>query len=445
MEPDETGHKDITDEAWDGPSPEAPPEEVTSDGQVPEDRRPVGANELRIVRRIEDSIKTSRGPRIQIIKSRDIVNARSFSEKVFRVLKMHGYRIQVLTAENLNDSVDDLNSSPVTIYTIDEDTIKQYLGSKLDELEAPMQYLFDNSMLAYNRNPVLISTVSDSFYGKVGLQRYAQPETGGVSSKKVKSGHGKKPGVSRLAIYSFYLVAFSFILSGINVLFGNLTFIRTQYSSISLLPFAILILSLAAISVRAFSLGNDDRRSVVPAAISIILFILLLLLGIVTAYYGLSITNIFSNTESVLFSGASDILLMILGAAVLLVSLSRYILFLGASSGRRAYFLSITGIILIVVVVFISNLPPVSIMGATLTNPLFGNPGGPNAMYIIINFAFSPEIPIFGAFTYFQAGGVPQYFLLRNYILFTANIIMALSFFMAIRERSSGSRSPKSV
>ncbi len=397
-----------------------------------ESEQPIGANELRIVRGIEDSIKNSRGPRIQVVKSRDIKNAEHFAEKVFRVLKMHGFKIVNLSVEELRKNPQEITAGENTIFSINEATIKNYLGSNLNTSGRPMQYLFDNSMLSYLRKPVLISVVSDAFYDKVGLQKFVQYENSQGKTRVAKRGVEKKSGVNRFTLYSFYLAAVSFALSGLNSLFGSYLQFQGTYNLL-VVPLALLILSLSAITLRAFSLGQEDHKSLAPVSIALVLFLFTLILGLITTSYGLSLARVFLNTVNVIFSLNSDLTLLALAYTVMALSLIRYILFLGANSGGRAYALSAAGLVLFVLVILMTNFPAVTIFGQTVLSLNGGV--APYATLSAYGFGFSPEIPIFGISSYFQVSGTPQYLLLRNYLLFIANIILSLSYFTAARRQ----------
>lgn len=421
----------MNEEDWDGPSPFEPVEEEIKQ----EKSAPVGANELRIVRRIEDSIKESRGPRIHVVKSRDIHNAMNFSAKVFRVLKLHGYKVEPLTVENINDSITEEESSNV-IYSIDQDTIKQVLGDKLQQIDSPVQYIFDNTKLAYLQKPVLVSTVSDEFYDRYGIKNFTDQPNVKLARKKSNPVKKNYAAGSPLAIYSFYLAAISFILSGVNVMVGSYITLSSTVS-FTPVPFAILIISVAAIVLRAFSLGGEDKKSVWPATTAILLFIVLLVLGFATSF-NTSVQELFVDASHVLFASNTNILMVVFSLVIIGIALSRYILFIGTAAGARSYMLSLAGVALIVAVILISNLPPIPVIGGT------GIPVSvPNSPLIVpqvislLNYVFTPEIPMFGSFSYFQAVGIPQYLLLRNYILLAANLILAVSYLLAVRARKS--------
>lgn len=396
----------------------------------------MGANELRIVRRIEDSIRDAHGPRIHVIKSRDITNSRNFADKVFRVLKMHGYIVNALTMQNINDPAQE--ESPSTrIYAIDEDTVKNFVGDRLNEIASPMQYLFDESKLAYMKRPILISVVSDSFYERYGVQKRPEQTSTGTVRKKKNRVTRTKSSNSTLAVYSFYLAAFSFFLSGVNSIFGSyFTFSYGNVYYISL-PFGILILSLAAIAVRAFSLGEEEKRSVLPVMLSIVLFILLLIVGIAANNYGMSIAEIFSDTGQAVFSASFSMFVVALAFVVMIIALSRYILFLGSSAGTKAYLFGIAGLVLLISVVLVSNLPPLTIFGTNPLNPVSvpSQPISTNPGSVFLNFVFDPEFPVFGTTSYFSAQSTAQYILLRNYLVMFANVILGLSYMFAVKSR----------
>lgn len=352
---------------------------------------------------------------------------------------MRGYSIEELSAQNLNESVDG-EASETTIYTIDEDTVKDFLGDKINEVSSPIQYLFDNTKLSYLRKPVLVAVVSDAFYDRYGFRNYAEQGSGKTVKKNRRESVRRNVSDSRLAIYSFYLAAISFFLSGINVLFGNF-FLSYFNPSYAIVPMAILLVSLAAITVRAFSLGREGKRSVLPVTLSIVLFIVILLIGMGASYYNVNLAQLFYDTGSVILSSSVDFLLVILAFIIMVAALSRYVLFLGSGAGTISYALAISGIVLIMAIVLVSNLPPIPILG-TLNYPLIGPNQHPAnvSTIVMLNFVFDPEFPIFGVGSYFQSVNFPQYALLRNDILFLANFILGLSFLSAIRFRNRISR-----
>lgn len=395
----------------------------------------MGANELRIVRRIEDSIRDSKGPRIHVIKSRDIANSRNFAEKVFRVLKMHGYSIEPLTAKNLDDSVD--TEPPSTrIYAIDEDTIKDYLGERINETTSPVQYIFDKTKLAYIRKPVLVSVVSDSFYEKYGVAKDTEQVEGKPVRNRTKKATRKNVVNSKLAIYSFYIAAASFFISGLNAIIGSYLTFSISDVVYSILPLAILLFSIAAIAVRAFSLAHEDKKSVIPVTLSIVLFIFLLVIGIALTAYDTSIADVFYDTGQVLFSSSASMIMVALAFVVMVIAMSRYILFLGTNSGSRAYFLAMAGILLLIGVVLVSNFPPMTIFGSYPGSnfAISSQPTAHSPIYLMMNFFFDPEFPLFGGTSFFSSNA-PQYLLVRNYILLLANTILGLSYVIAARTR----------
>lgn len=433
VEPDNSVKDDPQVEPWDGP-PMVPPDNENNESEREEAKKPIGVNELRIVRGIEESLSNKKGPRIQVIKSRDIANARSFSEKVFRVLKMHGYRIHPLNMDNINTPVEASNTDSVTIYTIDEDTMKNYLGNKLGEMGSPMQHLFKTSMLSSVKNPVLISTVSDAFYNWVNPEKFnvQEPENRVTEEKAVKASKGS----TQYRVASFYLVAAAFILSALNSVVGNYIVIGdfngTVYTPI---PFLIFVFSISAIAIRSFGLGSENRKSMYMIAVAIVLFIVLFVSGEILQYYLSPYSVPFVDAVKAILQSSSNYFMMLIGIVVTVLSLSRYFLFLGSDSARASYFLSSVGLALIVVVILISLQP----FETLLTPPIFGTPGTVGSV-VSSHFVFMPYFPMFGTSNYFNITGTPQYYFIRNYILLVANLILAVSFLVAVR-RSSWNRS----
>lgn len=428
LEPDKPDNEDLMDEPWDGPS-ELPEKEEPVEVNNADDRKPVGANELRIVRGIEDSLRNKNGPHIQVIKSRDIANARSFSNKVFRVLKMHGYKIHDLNIENIDSPLDEDETESVTVFSIDEITMRQFLGKDLETVSSPIQYIFNNSMLSGVRNPMLISTVSDEFYDRSGLKAFTNfPEEQEHSAKKpvrtASTGTSYRSG-------SMYLVAAAFLASGLNTVAGN--FLTFNYASTlyTPLPFIVFIFSIAAIAIRAFGLNAESKRSAAMVISSISIFIALFVLGEVLPYYAPAYAAPFLDTAQALFHSQPSIILPILAVAVLLVSLSRYILFLGDNSGRPSLFLAIAGVAMILAVLFISMEPYITIFNTPVNRVV-----SPGALVAFSRFTYLPYFPIFGTSTFFNITGEPQYLFARNYIILAANLILAVAFLLSARNGS---------
>ncbi len=421
------------EDPWDGPSPEAPEAEKEEESK----RRdlPPGPNELRVVNKIEEYTRNSRGPRIQVIKSRDIKNAEHFSEKVFRVLKTRGYRIEELDPETLKGEPDEGGSDPKLIYSINEETIKQFLGANLTQSEKPMKYLFDNSMLSYVRAPVLISTVSDAFYDRVGLQSFTSEKAAPNRTRERKHTSAGRSPVNRLAIWSFYFASAAFALSAIYSLFGNYLTFYEGSTGYTIVPLATLLLSIAAIAVRSFSLSREDRGSVALIVSSILLFILFLLFGILVSYNILSQNYWPSNIASALFN-SSSFTLVIISAVIFVLAVSRFTLFLGKRSGPVSYALSIVGAILLISAALTHNMPYITIFGQTVYNQ--ANIGAPA---LVNQFSFNPSQPFFGTDSSYSIQGTAQYLLLRNWILFIANVLLSSSFILAIRSQKSNSSS----
>lgn len=424
----------LGEEQWDGPSPN-PPEEAPSKP----DMQPVGINELKIVKGIEDSLKDLKGPRIQVIKSRDISNARTFSQKILRVLKMHGYNVHLLTMENIHDAHEPSGSDHLTVYSIDEDTIRAFLAGEHNDGSIPMQTLFDNSILSSVSNPLLISTVSDAYYGEVGIQKFNaanQPELKAARPIKKET---STSGENRFAIASFYLVAISFAIGGIISLFGDYVTFGNQYTTFTPLPAAMLVISVAAIAVRAFGLGYERKGSFASVSGSIAIFLVLLVLGIIAASYFPFISTIMGNTVTDLLSYGTNITYALLAFIVLVLSLSRYVLFLGRSAGSPSLFLSIAGVILLGAVIIISTQPyiPLASSGGFVS---IGNAQGVFASLDQV-FLYNTYDPIFGTVNYFYLNGTSQFLLLRNYILLASNLILAVAYLLGIKtlkETASG-------
>ncbi len=399
----------------------------------------MGVNELKVVRKIEESMKVSRGPRIQVIKSRDLKNARSFAEKVYRVLRLHGYKIQVLNKDNIYQKVEKSNSDSITVYTIDEPTIKDALGDEINGTERPIRALFDRSMLSYMKAPVLIVVVSDEFYGETGLQSYAQSlsEKNGLPSKNRK----KRPVRTirnRATPVSLYLAAIAFMGSGLNSILGNYLVVNSPYGTILPLGLFILLVSIAAIVVRAISLGNETSQSMPLVVASIALFILLTLLGIFSSYLPLSLYQVINDTIGTMLTSLSP-LYMLLAWGFFVLGLLRYILFLGRGSGTGAYALTIFGIIWLSFLVVMSYHPEIVAFGGL--NPYATVPGGTMAYSSGNPFDF----PIFSFDYYFVSNTVHQYLYLPNYLLLLGNAFMALSLLLAAKSQKAllGASRPK--
>lgn len=438
MENDDPRPDQETEDPWDGPSPEEPQAKPEEEARKPHSQP--GPNELLVVSKIEDYARNSRGPRIQVIKSRDIKNAEHFSEKVFRVLKSRGYSIEELNMETLKREPDDGSSSPKLVYSINEETIRQFLGANLTQSDKPMKYLFDNSMLAYIKAPVLISTVSDSFYDKVGLRSFTSEKKGATKNGEKRQKIAGTSTANKPAILSFYFASAAFALSALYSVFGNyLTF--DQGSTVyTIVPFAILVLSVVAISARSFSLSREDRGSVALIVSSIVLFIMFLLFGILVSYNILS-QNYWPNNLANALLNPSSVPIMILSAVIFALAVSRFTLFLGKTSGKVPYTLSIAGAILLVSAALTYNMPYITIFGQTVLSQT-----GPAILQYPLaipvpmgHFTFNPSQPFFGTDTYYAVQGTSQYLLLRNWILFIANVLLSFSFILAIRSRKSAS------
>lgn len=376
-----------------------------------------------MVRKIEDSLKNAKGPRIQIIKSRQIKNARSFAEKVFRVLKLHGYRIQPLNVENIKQKPDSSETGPQTIYTIDEPTIKDILGEAIDESERPIRALFDHSMLAYMRAPVLIVVVSDEFYGETGLHDYAQ----GISQEKRPATPKKRKRTGdekNLATpISLYLAAVAFLVSGINSVFGSYFVAFTSLGSLNMLPTTILLISIAAIVGRAVSLGKESIRSIQVVVPSILLFIILTLLGIFIGDLPTSLANALNNSQFSLFSQPLSVLELSIAIAFFVIAMLRYVLFLGRDSGAPAYALTIFGIVWITFIVELSLFHP-------FTAPLLtSSTGGIQT----VNAALPTDFPVFAFNYYVSFPGVAQYMIPINLLALIGNLMMATGLLLAAK------------
>lgn len=444
---DDPRQDDEPEDPWDGPSPDVPDKDRESEPK--EEEIPPGPNELRIVTKIEEYVRISRGPRIQVIKSRDIKNAEHFSTKVFRVLKSRGYRIKELSPESLSGQPDNISPDSKVIYSINEATIREFLGSNLDTADKPMKYLFDNSMLSYLKGPVLVSTVSDEFYSKVGLQTFTSEAQHSVArqpkriDKQVKSvSH-----VNKLAIYSFYFAAVSFALSAIDSLFGNYLYISYQGNQFLPIIFLMLVLSVIAVAIRSFSIVQESRGSIAVVVFSISMFIVFLFVGWYVSNFQPFSTNWINNLGYVLLNSfPNNIMVILIASVVFVLSLSRYTLFLGANSGKAAYVMSIGGSFLIVSAALTYYFPFITIFGQTVG--IISSAGGVLLPITTVtqHFTFNPYEPFFGTGpSYYYIGGTAQYMLLRNWILFIANVLMSLSFVLAIKSQKSKETASSSV
>ena len=391
----------------------------------------MGVNELKVVRKIEESMKASRGPRIQVIKSRDLKNSRSFAEKVYRVLRLHGYKIQVLNKDNIYQKVEKSNSDSITVYTIDEPAIKDALGDEINGTERPIRALFDRSMLSYMKAPVLIVVVSDEFYGETGLQSYTQSlsEKNGLPSKT--RNRKKRPAratTNRATPVSLYLAAMAFMGSGLNALLGNYLVFNSPYGTILPLGLFILIVSIAAIVIRAISLGNETSQSIPLVVASIALFILLTLLGMFSSYLPLSIYRIINDTIGTMLTSPSP-LYITLAWGFFVLGLLRYVFFLGRGSGTGAYALTAFGIIWLSFLIVMSYHPEIVAFGGL--NPYATIPGGTMAYSSGNPFDF----PIFSFDYYFVSNTVSQYLYLPNYLILLGNTFLALGLLLAAKSQ----------
>ena len=377
-------------------------------------------------------MKASRGPRIQVIKSRDLKNARSFGEKVYRVLRLHGYKVQVLNKDNIYEKVEKSNSDSITVYTIDEPTIKAILGDEINGTEKPIRALFDRSMLSYMKAPVLIVVVSDEFYGETGLQSYAQSlsEKNGLPSRnRTRNRKPARRSTNRSTPASLYLAAIAFFGSGLNALFGNYLVINTTYGTILPLGLFILLVSIAAIVMRAISLGNESSKSIPLVVTSIALFIFLTLIGIFSSYLPNSAYQIVNNTIVLMLT--STPLYVLLAWGFFMVGLLRYILFLGRGSGIGAYSLTIFGMAWLSFLIVMSFHPEIVAIGGL--NPYSMVPGGP----LSTNTGNPFDFPVFSFDYYFMSSSVHQYLYLPNYLILLGNAFMGLGLLLAAKNQKA--------
>ena len=387
-------------------------------------------NELRVVRKIEESLQASKGPRIQVIKSRELRNASSFAEKVYRVLKLHGYKLQALNKDNINRKVEKSSTDSLTVYTIDELTIKEILGSGINESERPIRDLFNNSMLSYLKAPVLIVVVTDAFYGTTGLQSYAQSlaennSTGKASANKKKE--AEKPERNRATPISLYLASIAFLASGVNSVFGSYISINSAYGTYFPLPIFILLISIAAIVGRAISLGNERRRSIPLVVASILLFITLTLLQLFSSYLPGYVVNSLNISQVLLFSGALPFTELALALIFYVLAMMRFVLYLGRGSGRGAYALSIFGI------VWVTFIIGINLLQVSTHHYIF--PPAFNIQPIVTS--FPTDFPVFGFNYQMIFPGTAQYMLPMNALILIGNLIMALGLLLAAKSQKA--------
>lgn len=386
----------------------------------------MGVNELRVVSKIEESLSASKGPRIQIIKSRELKNARSFAEKVFRVLKLHGYKLQPLNKGNINNKVEKSSADSLTVYTIDEPTIKEILGDAINTEERPIRVLFHNSMLSYLKAPVLIVVVSDEFYGETGLQSYAQSLSANEGSDRAQKGSGKRsagPERNRATPISLSLAAIAFLASGLDAVFGNYIVIGSSFGDFYPLPILILLISIAAIVGRAISLGYERDSSIPLVVASIILFIALTLLQLFAGLMPEYVNRALNLFQVSLFSYSLPTAELALAAFLYILAMLRFVLYLGKGSGKAAYAMTIFGILWITFIIVMNVLQAFAVP-VTFPTSLNFQPISTN---------LPTDFPIFGFDYRTLPTGTPEYMVPVNDLVLIGNLIMGVGLLLAAK------------
>ena len=355
------------------------------------------------------------------------------------MLKLHGYKLQPLNKENINQKVEKTNTDSITVYTIDEPSIREILGESINETQKPIRTLFDNSMLSYLKAPVLIVVVSDAFYGETGLQSYAQSLSadnhGGNSANNHRNATVKKES-NRATVVSLYLAAIAFIASGINSVFGSfLTFSASPYTTYTILPGIILIVSIAAIVGRAISIRNERNSSVPLVIASIVFFITLTVLGAFAGYLPGFISGAIAETEnnvSNIFplpyypSMAEFVVIGLLFA----VGMLRYVFYLGRGSGKAAYGMTIFGVAWMAFIIMMNFIYAYS----PAIFPAFLGTSGVSQLFPTISF----DLPLFGFNYVVSSVAIPQYMVPINDLVLIGNLIMATGLLLAAKSQRAG-------
>ena len=374
----------------------------------------IGRNELRIAQGIEQSFGTNKGYHVHVIKSRDVVNAEFFFTKVSRLLNLHGYTISKVDIDGLKSQELPETADSTVAYAVEESTLKSFLGEKIRSMESPVRYLISNSVLGKIKNLVLVLIVSDQFYFHLNMENFNAEEKKerlekDISKSETSYNYKKENNTG------FILIGLAFLTSAVNNIFGAyfVAFFGIQTDTLAISAL-IMLLTVMGITTRALTFASESTVSRLATEIGIMEYVGFFALGILFLYPSILGNLLFNLSVLTGNSRYLDLITLVL----LLVPLSKYSLILGLNHGRLPIYLALAGTAILAYAVLIVNnlLPP----------PFFNVAVAPT--FLIPYYSLG-----FGLPTYYLPPFVNQYFYLVNYIPFSGNILLALSYFQSYR------------
>ena len=374
----------------------------------------IGRNELRIAQGIEQSFGINKGYHVHVIKSRDVVNADFFFTKVSRLLNLHGYKISKVDLDGLKSQELPEMADGTVAYVVEESTLRSFLGEKIRSMESPVRYLISNSVLGRIKNLVLVLIVSDQFYFHLNMENFnaeEKKERHEIESSRNEPDYNYK----KVNNTGFILIGLAFLASAANNIFGAylVAFFGIQPGTLAISAL-IMLLTVMGVTTRALTFASESKGSRLVTEIGIMEYVGFFALGILLLYP--SILGNLPINLSVLTGNSRYLELITL--VLLLVPLSKYSLILGLNHGRLPIYLALAGTAILAYAVLIVN--------NFLVLPFFQVTIAPT--FLIPYYGLG-----FGLPTYYLPPLVHQYFYLVNYIPFSGNILLALSYFQSYR------------
>ena len=374
----------------------------------------IGRNELRIAQGIEQSFGTNKGYHVHVIKSRDVANADIFFSKVSRLLNLHGYKVSRVDLDGLKSQELPETADGTTAYAVEEATLSSFLGEKIRSMESPVRYLISNSALGKIKNLILILIVSDQFYFHLNMELFnaeEEKERHEIDISRNEPGYNYR----KVNNTGFLLIGLAFLTSAVNNIFGAyLAALFGIQQGILAISALIMLLTVMGVTTRALTFASESAGSRLATEIGIMEYVGFFVLGILLAY-----PSILGN-PSVNFPALTGNAgyLQLFTMALLLVPLSKYPLMQGLNHGRLPIYLALAGTAVLAYAVLIINNFPVPQFFHVSLSPSFLMP------YYGLGFGLpSYYLPLSG----------PQYFYIWNYIPFSGNVLLAMSYFHSYR------------
>ncbi|MEM0157593.1 MAG: hypothetical protein QXN26_05980 [Thermoplasmataceae archaeon] len=296
----------------------------------PDEGEAIGARELRIVSAVENSFTSHGKYHIHVIKSRDISNARSFYSKVARILKLHGYTVRTLTAQDLTAPSLSGYNEKTTVLVMEENLFN---ASGEGNASFSFSSAFSAPSLVGINHLNVILLVSDAFYEKIS------PEVGKIMSVADSNSAGavageRSAGSMNYAAIGILMISLSFLLGAMSNFLPFYVLPSQYWGEFVLVAEVLMVLfTVLGIAFMTLSLGRADQPGQRGTVAALIFFIFL---------FGFAIFG----SNSLAFKALVDrnhFLLFFLSLVFLAMFIAKFPLMIAPSRSRAGYALSIAG------------------------------------------------------------------------------------------------------